>query len=111
MSAPIPSGFKTREEYNDYMQKYNKSYRERKKANEAEISQLLSKLGTTADFTGDLIDFATKYGNCEIYISDGKLIAVNSKGEHAVLAMKVENLREVARLFRKQVKEKPKSEQ
>lgn len=36
MSAPIPSGFKTREEYNEYM----KGYRKRKKA-EAEITQPL----------------------------------------------------------------------
>ena len=28
----LPSGFKTREEYNKYMQKYNQRYRERKKA-------------------------------------------------------------------------------
>jgi len=31
LSSELPSGFKNREEYNEYMRKYNREYRERKK--------------------------------------------------------------------------------
>ena len=35
MPSELPSGFKTREEYNEYMRKYNQRYRRRKKTEAA----------------------------------------------------------------------------
>ncbi len=47
MAAPIPSGFKNREEYNQYMQKYNQEYRLRKA--KQELNTLLSHVNLSAE--------------------------------------------------------------
>lgn len=47
MSAPLPSGFKSRKEYNDYMSEYNRKYREKKKAELEQKDQLFEDLQNT----------------------------------------------------------------
>jgi vacuolar-type H+-ATPase catalytic subunit A/Vma1 len=44
MTEPIPSGFKTREEYNDYMKKYNRGYRTRRKAERELLVENIKKI-------------------------------------------------------------------
>ena len=51
MTAPIPSGFKSREEYNEYMKKYNRDYRERQREKKA----ILKKLGLTPTVTYEVV--------------------------------------------------------
>jgi hypothetical protein len=44
MNSKLPSGFKSRKEYNEYMKNYNRGYRQRKKTEETHHKLLLSHL-------------------------------------------------------------------
>ena len=43
MSSELPSGFKTREEYNEYMRKYNQRYRKQKRAKSELVPDTLTE--------------------------------------------------------------------
>ena len=73
MSAPLPTGFKTREEYNEYMKKYNKGYRERKKNEIGHTLELFSELVKHLKETDEA---GYSSGGYAFVARDGRLIPV-----------------------------------
>ena len=74
----IPSGFKSREEYNAYMKKYNKKYRARKKA---ELREKIRELEERNAFLESLLQTVETQTPSMMSIQE---IAKQDSWEHAV---------------------------
>jgi hypothetical protein len=68
MTSKLPSGFKTRKEYNDYMRKYNRDYRERKRKETDDLIKAYRELQerrqkTQKELADFLVTFIELYHN------------------------------------------------